>query len=296
MHQYAYDTQGRWVNAKQTIYEKYQVYYCDCPEKHKLKLVKPSGNTGKRPFCDYFAHQTIPDKRQRVNETCSQGESEVHRLAKHKLRETVGSYFFPVFRCQCCSKETIVDSLGGSVDIEVSSSDKLWRYDCLLKIGHLAVVMEVVHTHLTGPTKVEATRLNGIEIAEFKAEDVMKMEGNTKLDNVKLRHGVCDMCTRVNAHWTEVIELLRLDKAILEEYESSERRTLAVQAKKRNDRESCVKASLSQFLGEIKDLKAVEDLIHEAYWAPRVVYRSVYRPPTGRASWTPYEMLVCKIE
>jgi hypothetical protein len=252
MHQYAHDTQGRWVNAKQTIYEKYQVYYCDCPEKHKLKLVKPSGITGKRPFCDYFAHQTIPDKRQRVNETCSQGESLVHRLAKHKLRETVGSYFFPVFRCQCCRKETIVDSLGGSVDIEVSSSDKLWRYDCLLKIGHLAVAMEVVHTHLTGSIKVESTRRNGIEIAEFKAENVMKMPsfGITKLENLKMKTGKCQGCLHKAAYcWLRDCFVDELNELIRQENEAFENYTYADQ--KRKERE--IRRTLLQNALQIND-------------------------------------------
>ena len=55
-HQYALDIRGEWVNAKVTKYRKHSVFFCDCPAKHKMKLVKPSGRLGKRLFCDYFAH------------------------------------------------------------------------------------------------------------------------------------------------------------------------------------------------------------------------------------------------
>ncbi len=55
-HQYAFDISGNWVNAQQTKFKQYQIFFCECPQKHKMKLVKPSGRCDKRPFCDYFAH------------------------------------------------------------------------------------------------------------------------------------------------------------------------------------------------------------------------------------------------
>jgi hypothetical protein len=47
-HQFALDVDGNRVNAKKTKYSKYRVYYCDCPTKHKMQLVKPLGKSGKR--------------------------------------------------------------------------------------------------------------------------------------------------------------------------------------------------------------------------------------------------------
>ena len=183
-----------------------------------MKLVKPSGLSGKRSFCDYFAH--VSDK-QTINEPiCSVGgESLEHRMAKHKLREMAGSYFFATSHCQCCHSEMIVDSAGGSVKLEVVSDDKLWRYDCLLKIENMEVALEVVYKHLTGNVKVDSTRKSGIEIAEFRACDVIEMQGRTKLDNIKMRIEMCHNCSVLGVYTAEVNELLKLDESISNGYQ-----------------------------------------------------------------------------
>ena len=97
-HQFAFNIRGEWVNAKQTTYTENQTFFCECPNKHKMKLVKPSGICGKRPFCDYFAHVQYISKKQKTDESkhccIPSSESLEHRTAKQRLREMVGSYFF----------------------------------------------------------------------------------------------------------------------------------------------------------------------------------------------------------
>lgn len=230
-HQYAFDVNGRWVNAKQTKYEKYQVFFCDCPNKHRMKLVKPSGLCGKRAFCDYFAHIGSGKKKQKTEQTMScmnGGESLQHRLAKHKLRELVGSYYFAVFRCRQCLSETIVDSVNCSVSIEVVSKDKRWRYDCFLSCEGLPVAaLEVVHMHLTSVSKAQSTRESGLEIAEFRVSDVLGMQNDsrTKLENLKVKIGRCQQCEiRESYIWVrdcfvdELFELIRQEEAIIDNY------------------------------------------------------------------------------
>jgi hypothetical protein len=219
-HQYAIDVQGNWVNATQTAYKPYQVFWCECPERHKLKLVKPSGLSGKRSFCDYFAHVSSPDKQLVTEPICrAGGESLEHRMAKHKLREMAGSYFFATSHCQCCHSEVLVDSAGGSVKLEVVSADKLWRYDCLLKNKNMEVALEVVYKHLTGSVKVDSTRKSGMEIAEFRTCDVLEMHGRTKLDNIKMRVEMCHNCSVLGVYTAEVNELLKLDESISNGYQ-----------------------------------------------------------------------------
>jgi hypothetical protein len=205
-HQFALDNHGNWVNAKKTRYSQYSVYNCDCPRKHKMKLVKPSGALGKRGFCDYFAHIT---KRQKTSASADHrrpmcvtgGESLLHKRAKHALRELVGGYKFAVFRCCRCGEERHEHTEGCSVRIEVRSGDGKWRYDCLLVRGSTPVVaMEVVNTHRTGDEKAVATRASGLEIVEFRAQDVMQMmeEGCGRtvklIENLQIRTGICDTC------------------------------------------------------------------------------------------------------
>lgn len=207
-HQYAFDTSGNWVNAVKTEYKEHQVFSCECPQRHKMKLVKPSGLTGKRTFTDYFAHITpiIPHKKRKLasDHTCgSGGESHIHRMAKHKLRECVGKYFFATFHCQDCHCEDLQYTKGCSVSMEIVSDDKKWRYDCLLKQGDIPLVaMEVVYKHKTGMDKVRSVRESGLEIVEFSASEVMEIPDNdtghwspvTKLENIKVKIGKCQRC------------------------------------------------------------------------------------------------------
>ena len=257
-HQYALDIQGVWVNAKQAKKIENQVFFCDCPNKHKMKLVKPSGMCGKRSFCDYFAHIQYTNKKQRTDDTkiscVPSSESVEHRMAKQKLREMVGSYYFVASRCHNCSREKIIDTKGCSVSIEVVSVDKCWRYDCLLKKGTLAVAaLEVVHTHATGFDKVKSVRVSGLEIAEFRSADVLRMpkEGITKLDNLKIHTGKCRKCLlKASYQWIrdclydEWHEVSRQEKATTENY--------ALLKKMMKDRELEIKRRYEFLLDESK--------------------------------------------
>jgi len=204
-HRYALDVYGKWVDAKKTEYQKYSSFFCDCPDRHRMRLVKPSGDLGKRPFCDYFAHNVKRMKLSHDNDsvtpapTCaSGGESDLHRRAKHVLREMVGQYRFTTFRCLQCRDEECEETVGCSVTIEVRSADGRWRYDCLLKRDNTPVAaLEVVHTHLTGEEKASAVRAGGLKIAEFRAQDVLDIVGKggvVQLENLLVRLGRCHAC------------------------------------------------------------------------------------------------------
>ena len=200
-HQYAYNNSGNWVNAKEILYSKTARYFCECPQRHILKIVKPSGNLGKRKFCDYFAHIT---KKQRTAHSSAEklacfssaGESLEHRNAKHMLREMQGLYTFSIKDCPCCSKTAVYeDCLHGKISIEVRSVDGKWRYDCLLERDDgTKLAMEIAHTHFTTAEKILATRLSGIEIAEFKASDVLNMTNGCRLENLQANKFKCMDC------------------------------------------------------------------------------------------------------
>jgi hypothetical protein len=334
-HHYAFDSNGNWVDARKTVYKKYQSFSCGCPGRHEMKLVKPSGKPEKRPFCDYFAHKSQTTKRHK-NDTqntpaiskCGGGESWKHIMAKHTLREHAGSYYFTTFRCNVCFHESIYDSNGCSVSMEVTSNDKQWRYDCLLKKNNLAAVaMEIVHTHLTGSTKVNSVRESGIELVEFRADDVIEAitnlkEGQVKLENIKIRSGVCDTCCLMTQFNTEISEQLKLENIIRLEYEKREeiKRLLNEEMEKRKEKEriqrniqlSEEEKRLEQEALIKNSIKCCKQLNHEelvispkqpnlksqntsAYDPPKCVYRSVYHPPNGRPSWTPYEMIADRV-
>ena len=209
-HQYAFNANGEWVNATKIEYTEHQLFFCECPQRHKMKLVKPSGVLGKRSFMDYFAHIVVPrpnNTNKRLKNTefpmismCSSGgESITHRNAKHKLRERVGSYFFATFKCQDCHAEVLQYTHDCTVSMEVVSDDKRWRYDCLLQKregGGAVAAMEVFHKHASGVEKIQSVRESGLEIVEFRASDVLQMsdQGLTKLENIKVKIGKCLRC------------------------------------------------------------------------------------------------------
>ncbi len=247
-HQYALNMRGEWVNAKMTKYRKHSVFFCDCPAKHKMKLVKPSGRLGKRVFCDYFAHISKSSRRDNgqssVSHCSSGGESLLHRMAKQRLREMVGRYYFAVFRCTECEEEECVNTKGCDVNIEVRSSDGKWRYDCLLSRGKVPIAaLEVVHTHSTGHEKVSAVLSSGLEIAEFRADDIMEQlvdgsKGIVEIDNVQMRRSRCQECLmKIALRWQrdcfvdELAELIRQEEAVGFNYEriSTLQRVLAVE-------------------------------------------------------------------
>jgi len=198
--QYALDANGSWANAKLTEYRKHSQFFCACAERHPVKLVKPSGELGKRPFSDYFAHITRSEQDAadgRTVRSCGCTESPDHFNAKHKLREMVGRYAFTTFRCSYCGNTGIIDSAECEVVIEKTSKDRKWRYDCLLRSGGKDVVaLEVLHSHKVTREKASSVRDSGLEIAEFRAEDILHLltdspSKTVHLENLLMRHVTC---------------------------------------------------------------------------------------------------------
>ena len=187
-HQYALDANGIWVYARDGF--KGVPYYCDCPERHPLKLVPPSGLDGKRPFSDYFAHYG-------GSNCMSGGESMKHRLAKHKLRELAANLSFTMERCKNCGWTKEFHSDGHTVRIEVQSTDKCWRYDTLLsdKYNTPVFALEVRNTHASSQDKIDSTR-RSIGFAEFMVDDVLRSTDG-HLHNVEVvSHKGCNNCKK----------------------------------------------------------------------------------------------------
>ena len=198
--QYALDANGSWANAKLTEYKKHSQFFCACVERHPVKLVKPSGELGKRPFSDYFAHITRSEQDAadgRAVRSCGCTESPEHFNAKHKLREMVGRYTFTTFRCSYCRNTGIIDSAACEVVVEKTSRDRKWRYDCLLRTGGKDVAaLEVLHSHKVTREKASSVRDGGLEIAEFRAEDILHLltdspSKTVHLENLLMRHVTC---------------------------------------------------------------------------------------------------------
>ena len=201
--QYALDTNGSWANAKLTEYKKHSRFFCGCAERHPVKLVKPSGELGKRPFSDYFAHIATSEQGAvdgRTVRSCGCSESPDHFNAKHKLREMVGQYSFTTFRCVTCHKRRVTYSRGCEVVVEKASQDRKWRYDCLLRSGGKDVAaLEVLHSHKVTREKASSVRDGGLEIAEFRAEDILRLlkdapSKTVHLENLLLELGTCESC------------------------------------------------------------------------------------------------------
>ncbi len=81
--------------------------------------------------------------------------------------------------------------------IEKTSNDRKWRYDCLLRTGgkHVAV-LEVLHSHKVTREKASSVRDAGLEIAEFRAEDILHLltdspSKTVHLENLLMRHVTC---------------------------------------------------------------------------------------------------------
>ena len=209
--QYALDASGSWANAKLTEYRKHSQFFCACAERHPVKLVKPSGELGKRPFSDYFAHITRSEHDAadgRTVRSCGCAESPDHFNAKHKLREMVGRYAFTTFRCITCHRKRVIYSRGCEVVVEEPSKDRKWRYDCLLRSGGKDVAaLEVLHSHKVSREKASAVRDGGLEIAEFRAEDILRLLKDTPsktvhLENLLVELGTCESCVeKENSYW-----------------------------------------------------------------------------------------------
>lgn len=168
-------------------------YFCCCPDTHKLKFVSWSGRDDKREFRSYFAH--ITDK---INpQSCrTGGESERHIQAKLLLQETYGRYTFALKKCpDCKTKELWKSPRDGTVVLEQVSEDKKWRYDCVVMVrGEKIMAFEVYATHQTEKNKIDKTRANGLEIAEFLADEVLTRKPGQILKNLLCEIERCNAC------------------------------------------------------------------------------------------------------
>lgn len=194
-HQYALNAMGIWVDARTIPYIRNAVYFCDCPQRHRLKHVKPKFRT------HYFAHIVAGTKRPWEVSRCGVGgESVQHRLAKHKLRECINMVSFAMTQCIICNKQTVIHFTDCSVKLEMRSDNGKWRYDCLVydNEGNKFFALEIVHTHFTGNEKALSTNENGLGIAEFLAEDVLNIDGsNGRLRNLLMKVETCNVCEQI---------------------------------------------------------------------------------------------------
>jgi hypothetical protein len=233
---YARNQNDHWVCASDAVHDSETYFFCDCPDRHKMKLVKPSGNPDKRRFMDYFAHISCGHKRANGETviTCrSGGESEEHKNAKHKLREMVGQFSFVVAKCRNCRLELVEDGLNASILVEIQSDDRKWRYDCVLIRNDVKVIaLEIYHKHATTQSKVFATRQDGLQIAEFRAEDVNALVPGTKINNLQVRAFLCLKCQIDQADTKKREHIKKLDAAVLDFYQDERKQLAWLEGKK----------------------------------------------------------------
>lgn len=187
---FAFNECGQWVGASSERKRKGQTYTCGCPDRTRVKLVKASGQPGKRKFDDYFAH--VPDKSGCIPSCRVGGESEQHKMAKHLLRENYGQYSFDLFRCKTCKYSERFSCETGRVELEVVSRDGKWRYDCMvMKDEKPFMALEVYHRHKTDEAKQLASQ---VRVAEFVAEEVIRRNASGFLDNLLVEVSHCENC------------------------------------------------------------------------------------------------------
>ena len=176
-------------------------FTCTCPGHHHVKLVKPTGLEGKRPFESYFGHVVQPGARKRnldgsliQNTICHRGESEDHVLGKILLRDHVGQYQFSLVSCPDCDLSLeVLDTTGCEVALESRVDGMLWRYDCILKRnGENVAAMEVLKTHETTQDKIRDTKLAGLPLAEFTCAELSVLADAGPGSKVMLKNKLVD--------------------------------------------------------------------------------------------------------
>jgi hypothetical protein len=222
--QFALDLTGQWVNAVTAPKRRGVKYFCDCPDRHRMKLVKPLG-LGKRPFRDFFSHiseRKNKEGKEHYHSCRGGGESLEHRTAKQMLRELQGTYSFALERCSGCKYTKMEHCVDGTIILEQISEDRKWRYDCMLqREGRNVLALEVVKSHYSTKTKIESTRRDGIDIAEFRVEDVLLLKKGAVLENLCLKVIQCDGCRQGEMHTAilvayreEVLSIHKMDEMI----------------------------------------------------------------------------------
>lgn len=193
---------GFLISASNGI--KKRKYSCVCPDAHAVCLRQGEKNA------PHFAHIPVHGQDNIYLPSCrSRGESEDHIMAKHKLVEWQGRYRFTLKTCEVCRKKVTEDCINGTMQIEVRSEDKKWRYDVLFtRHDGTKLALEVYHTHATGDDKVTSSTLLGVPIAEFDAQDILNLQPGGILDNKRDASWICSQGC-VNRKQREEQELLR---------------------------------------------------------------------------------------
>jgi len=172
-----------------------------------------------------------------------------HRLAKHRIRELASTLSFAINECRQCGFTKNFQSNGHTVQLEVRSYDKRWRYDSVLfdQLGTAVCALEIVNTHYSSQEKIDSTRSSNCQdmgFAEFMADDVLEaMDG--RLHNIRTMEYIdCPRCKEIAADKQRLAiaaENERLRLAMIAEHERIEmerwmnERRLAYIEKHQND-------------------------------------------------------------
>ena len=180
---------------------------------------------------------------------CGGGESQTHIRCKHLLKTYAGRYVFLVRSCACYRPHTQTwergaDSDGVSIEQVHRTGASHVSFDaCMMRNGKPAVALEVWHTHATGPEKIAQTREAGIALAEFKSEDILRMEAvladstaTYELSNTQVEYVTCGECLQREAR--EAAQMLqRMQARMAAQREAEERtRTMAEQIRQQTAR------------------------------------------------------------
>jgi hypothetical protein len=103
----------------------------------------------------------------------------------------MGQYSFVTERCPECGHEQRETCASGTIGIEVRSADRRWWYDCVYRAETYSIALEVLYTHATTQEKIEATRQSGMQIAEFRADEINAMEPGAELSNLQMVTRIC---------------------------------------------------------------------------------------------------------
>lgn len=279
-----------------------------------MKLVKPSGDPDKRHIRDYFAHITSGHKRDiegNVINCRSGGESAEHRNAKHKLREMVGKFTYVTTQCTQCKTKTIEDGQNASILLELQSDDRRWRYDCMLvRDGIRIAALEIFHRHATTDEKLSATRQDGIQIAEFRAEDVNDMQDGMRLRNLSPVSFTCHGCLLKNSKaWIlqcyneernelrnqEIQIVSAYQKEINQRQQMEEIQRLKDEATKRDDEIIKLSAARHKHNEETLRQRQLKCANHfEENYFSKYFHSRCHPPPYTSERYAPYELICSK--
>ena len=234
-------------------------YMCLCPDQHSVYLKRPSGKHGVRIITPHFSHFPVRhgcEEYVRHSSCRTGGESEEHMAAKFKLRDRQGEYSFALKVCTGCGKEEIEDCKNGTIQLEVASYDKKWRYDVYYQgYDGKCIALEVKHKHATSIEKIQATKDASILIAEFKSAEINQLEKGSHLENLLVEKITCDECKERN----ELLRQERLQRQTQEKEERLESERAEMERKLEHEKEA-----KEQQLERDKAWKIQEETFHDS--------------------------------